>query len=83
MFADLCGYKPEDSKFSFDETTLAFQFFLRVFGRVRAKDLALKYNALLFKGKHDVNFRATIAAQSKKRGKEQGSKPKVQRRAVN
>lgn len=74
-FASLCGYDSdkETSEFNLDDTTKVFEYFLRVFGRVRAKDVALKYNSASYKkGKHTVALRAELAAKigtSKKKSK--------------
>ena len=43
-YADLCDYNAASS-FSSSNVATCFQFCLLVFGRVRAKDLASKYNA--------------------------------------
>ena len=59
----LCDYT-DNSEFSFDDTTPSFQFFLWVFGCVRAKDIANKYNSKLYKGKNDTALRAGLAAVS-------------------
>ena len=39
-----------------------FAIFLTVFGRVRAKDLALKYRSNLYRGKNATSFRSGVAA---------------------
>lgn len=76
-FSVLCGYT-EESRFTLDDTGLAFAYFLRVFGRVRAKDLTLKYNSGLYKGKNQVALRAELAAKagggSKKKAKKKQQK---------
>ena len=45
-FANLCNYKNNKSNVSYDNVTLSFQYFLKVFGCVRANDVALKYNSV-------------------------------------
>ena len=81
-FSALCGYK-EDATFTLDDTGLAFAYFLRVFGRVRAKDLTLKYNSGLYKGKNQVALRAELAAKcgggSKKKSKKKQQPNKKQK----
>ena len=61
QFSSLCGYD-STSKFSLDGTMTAFHFFLRVFGRVCAKDIALKYNSASYKGRNEVALRTGLAA---------------------
>lgn len=73
QFAYLCY--TDKSEYSFDDTTTAFQFFLKVFGRVRAKDVALKYNSAVYKGKNEVGLRpklASISGNNKKKQKTSG-----------
>ena len=77
-FADLCDV---ESSTDFDATDAAacFQYLLLVFGRLRAKDLALKYNANLYRGKNPTNLRSQLAAHTvdiKKRKKKKNSKKK-------
>ena len=61
-FADLCDTSAKS--FSPSDTSTCLQFFLLVFGRVRAKDLALKYRSNLYKGKNITSFRPSIAAHT-------------------
>ena len=56
---------------------MSFQYFLRVFGRVRAKDIALKYNSAIFKGKNTVALRAGLAAHTGRKGKGRKRKAKA------
>ena len=64
-FADLCDTSAKS--FSPSDTSTCLQFFLLVFGRVRAKDLALKYRSNLYKGKNATSFRSSIAAHTGKK----------------
>ena len=65
QFSSLCDFVDDDkSDYTFDDTTTTFGFFLRVFGRVRAKDIALKFNSALYKGKNTVALRSGLAAMS-------------------
>jgi hypothetical protein len=75
-FAMLCDHD-EKSEFTIDDTTTCFEYFLKVFGRVRAKDVALKYNSAVYKKKNTVALRAQLAALSgqNKKSKNKKSKP--------
>ena len=48
-----------------------------MFGRVRAKDIALKYNSVIFKGKNTVALRAGLAAHTGRKGKGRKRKAKA------
>lgn len=50
-----------------DDISTCLCFFLRVFGRIRAKDIALKFNSKIFDGKNQVDHRATIATLTSKK----------------
>jgi hypothetical protein len=65
LFAELCDLNA-NSVYDFGDTTTCLQFFLLVFGRVRAKDLSLKYNSNLYKGKNATSLRASLAAHTGK-----------------
>ena len=65
LFAELCDLNA-NSVYDFGNTTTCLQFFLLVFGRVRAKDLSLKYNSNLYKGKNATSLRASLAAHTGK-----------------
>ena len=65
-YAELCDYKAASS-FSSSDVATCFQFCLLVFGRVRAKDLASKYNANLYRGKNVTTLRAGLAANTSKK----------------
>ena len=54
LFAEFCGLKA-NSVYDFSDTTICLQFFLLVFGRVRVKELSLKYNSKLYKGKTQLH----------------------------
>ena len=43
------------------------QLFLLVFGRVRAKNLSLKYNSKLYRGENATSLRASLAAHTRKK----------------
>ena len=82
LFYSLCGGDNElagdsseeavknTAEFSFEDAMLTFQYFLKVFGRVRAKDLALKYNSKTFKG-NTLNTRSTVLGCANKATKKQ------------
>ena len=61
QFSSLCGYG-STSKFSLNDTTTTFHSFLRLFGHVRAKDIALRYNSASYKGRNEVALRAGLVA---------------------
>lgn len=71
-FADLCDASAKS--FSPSDTSTCLHFFLLVFGRVRAKDLALKYRSNLYKSKDVTSFRSGIAARTGKKGKRKNHK---------
>ena len=76
-YAELCDYS-DASSFSSTDVATCFQFCLLIFGRVRAKDLALKYNANLYRGKNATTLRAGLAAgTSRKKGKRKKGKTDV------
>ena len=76
-FSTLCGLScSDDAQFTLADVTMSFEFFLRVFGCVRAKDIALKYNSAIFKGKNTVALRAGLAAHTGMKGR--GRKRKAQ-----
>ena len=87
LFYSLCGGDNElaggsseeavknTAEFSFEDAMLTFQYFLKVFGRVRAKDLALKYNSITFKG-NTLNTRSTVLGCSNKATKHPKKKQK-------
>ena len=62
-FSTLCDYT-EKSEFSFDDTTISFHFFLKVFGRVRVKDIAMEYNSAVYKGTNTTALRAGLVVIS-------------------
>jgi hypothetical protein len=71
LFAyDLCECS-DNGAFSLDDTDICLHFFLRVFGRVRAKDIALKFNSQMYKGTNDVAHRSTIAVLTSKKQPEE------------
>ena len=72
LFAELCDLTAT-SLYDFSDTTTCLQFFLLVFGRVRAKDLSLKYNSKLYKGKNATSLRSSLAAHT---GKNKNEKKK-------
>ena len=63
LFAGLCDLKA-NSVYAFGDTAPCLQFFLMVFGCVRAKDLSLKYNSNLYKVKNATSLRASLAAHT-------------------
>lgn len=70
-FATLCGHN-DKSTFTMDDSTICFEYFLKVFGRVRGKDVALKYNSAVYDRKNTVALRAKLAALS---GQNKKAKP--------
>jgi len=65
QFASLCGCRSENDNgkhgFNTDDAAIVFECFLKVYGRVRAKNVALEYNSALYKGKNNVALRAGLA----------------------
>ena len=55
-----------------DDSTICFEYFLKAFGRVRGKDVALKYNSAVYDRKNTVALRAKLAALS---GQNKKAKP--------
>ena len=77
-FSTLCGLScSDDAQFTLADVTMSFEFFLRVFGCVRAKDIALKYNSAIFKGKNTVTLRAGLVAHKGRKGKGRKRKAKA------
>jgi len=74
LFAELYDLNA-NSVYDFGDTTTCLQFFLLVFGRVRAKDLSLKYNSNLYKGKNATSLRASLAAHTGKNKRKKNKKP--------
>ena len=78
QFAELCEVS-DTSKHTHTDAALCFQFCLLVYGRVRAKDLARKYNSNLYRGQNAVNLRSGLAAHTK----DKGSKKKRTKKRTN
>ena len=64
-----------------DDATITFKYYLRVFGRVQTKDVALKYNSQVLKGSNQVNFRASIGSQTGKKGSKKKGPPKKKQKS--
>ena len=74
-FAELCDVE-SSTVFNATDAAACFQYLLLVFGRVRARDLALKYNANLYRGKNPTSLRSGLAAHTVDNKKRKKKKPK-------
>ena len=62
LFAKLCDLNT-NAVYYFVDITTCLQSFLLVFGCVRTKDLSLKYNSNLYKGKNEFLYKTMLARQ--------------------
>ena len=80
-FADLVNVS-DDTAYDATDAASCLQYLLLVFGRVRARDLALKYNANLYRGKNQTSLRSQLAAHTTEDKKKKKKKKKSGKKAV-